>query len=365
MSFPTDNARDKDTTIMSINEKGNLEEILPAHFSAILLSLPAPLTDDTFVAIKPILGGGAINEVIRQYKGGNGFLNSLSKQLRTKPCLSVRQERGACNAFRSILRGETTAYSGTKFRKTGFNPPTSQASPSPVQAQPAPAQVLPPPATLPGVKLVVPATAAPATTGRYKCFTCQAPFDTMQEVLDHKRAAHASYGTRAQANNPSMQQPAPVQQPLFTPKYGLDLRLIPDGRYAVVEPGKNEATYIIKRTTKRAYYRRGRFLWGATTRQVERIPEGRMELRLQRGDTKELIGEQNPASNLYHGEHEEAVKLIMADPSTAIALYGLLMKSCGYCGRSLTDPLSQSRGVGPDCWEDKHVHLLARKGVTV
>jgi len=153
-------------------------------------------------------------------------------------------------------------------------------------------------------------------------------------------------------------QPQAPPPPMFVPKYGLDLRMIPDGRYAVYEPGKTEATFIIKRTVKRPYTRHGRYLWGQATRRAEYIEQGRMELRIQRGDTKELVGEQNKLANVYHGEHEEAVKLIVDDPVKAISLYGLLMKACGYCGRSLTDPLSQTRGVGPDCWEAKHIHLM-------
>jgi len=321
---------------MSINEKGNVEEILPPYVASLLENMPAPLDDTTFIAFKPILGEGAILNAIKQYRGGNGFMNNLVGQLNKGRTLSDKQLRGACNVFRSILRGEASVYTSKpgqpSNRAGGFGP---QASPPTVQAP----------------------TAAP--TGAFKCFTCQAPFNSMQEVLDHKRIAHGNI-TRP-SSPPSWKQPtpqAPPPPPMFQPKYGLDLRLIPDGRYAVIEAGKTEATYVLKRTIKRPYQRRGRYIWGASTRWGEWIEKGRMEVRIQRGDTKELVGEQNTASNVYHGEHEEAVKLIMNDPAKAIALYGLLMKSCGYCGRSLTDPLSQARGVGPDCWEAKHIHLL-------
>jgi len=61
---------------------------------------------------------------------------------------------------------------------------------------------------------------------------------------------------------------------------------------------------------------------------------------------------------VYFGEEEDLIKLISENPTEAMLRYGKEKGRCAYCGRSLTDPLSRHRGIGPDCWEDKHVHFL-------
>lgn len=44
-----------------------------------------------------------------------------------------------------------------------------------------------------------------------------------------------------------------------------------------------------------------------------------------------------------------AVAAINADPSGAMADYGRATGSCGRCGRTLSDPISQAVGLGPGC----------------
>lgn len=40
---------------------------------------------------------------------------------------------------------------------------------------------------------------------------------------------------------------------------------------------------------------------------------------------------------------------IAVDPRTAMVRYGHELGHCGYCGRTLTDPVSRERGIGPVC----------------
>lgn len=41
--------------------------------------------------------------------------------------------------------------------------------------------------------------------------------------------------------------------------------------------------------------------------------------------------------------------LIAADPKAAMVRYGKELGQCGRCGRTLTDPNSRAKGIGPDC----------------
>lgn len=175
---------------------------------------------------------------------------------------------------------------------------------------------------------------------------------------------HVDYMDGRRAAPPSIVIPDRIQDvpvsttPMFEPKYRLDLSEMADGRYAAEMPD-GSFVYVRKTTLKRAYTRNGRFKWGQTTRSWERIPAGTVEVRKQAGDTKQLFGEVR--EGIYYGEQEEAMKIIVANPPKAAVLYGEKMKCCGYCGKSLTDPESQARHIGPDCWEDKHLPAMARQ----
>lgn len=55
--------------------------------------------------------------------------------------------------------------------------------------------------------------------------------------------------------------------------------------------------------------------------------------------------------NFMSREAKDAIATkINADPKAAMKEYGVRLGMCGVCGRSLTDPESRSRGIGPDCW---------------
>jgi len=66
---------------------------------------------------------------------------------------------------------------------------------------------------------------------------------------------------------------------------------------------------------------------------------------------------QEQASDELHpvrrgGRRTAILKAILSvGPAAASALYGQTIGRCGRCNRTLTDALSRSRGIGPDCWD--------------
>jgi hypothetical protein len=76
---------------------------------------------------------------------------------------------------------------------------------------------------------------------------------------------------------------------------------------------------------------------------VTRSDAGRTYLRVQASDEFHLI--RNLATKT------QIMNAILADVRGAHALYGQHIGRCGRCHRTLTDELSRSRGIGPDCWE--------------
>lgn len=50
------------------------------------------------------------------------------------------------------------------------------------------------------------------------------------------------------------------------------------------------------------------------------------------------------------GERKATIlKALAQDPTTCLARYGKITGRCGHCGRTLTDPESITRGIGPIC----------------
>jgi len=65
----------------------------------------------------------------------------------------------------------------------------------------------------------------------------------------------------------------------------------------------------------------------------------------------ERYGMQPPDAPGYRGSHADVLRQVVADPQAAMAAYGRLTGSCGVCGRTLEDPDSVQRGIGPVCAE--------------
>jgi hypothetical protein len=66
------------------------------------------------------------------------------------------------------------------------------------------------------------------------------------------------------------------------------------------------------------------------------------------GSIKVIAG---PAEHPYHGQLNEALLAIKADPRAAAVLYGLKIGRCGRCHTRLSNDGSLERGLGPYCAE--------------
>ena len=158
--------------------------------------------------------------------------------------------------------------------------------------------------------------------------------------------------------------PAPIPQgtpkpvlPTFQPIHNINLREIPEGRYAIPGSVPGEWNFYIITKLKRNGSIRGRFRWGAQRGRTY-VNKGDLTVRKQVGDTKELVGMQSTKQDFYHGDHEDDLLFASKYVSKAMQDYGRIMKRCAYCSRSLTDEVSRSRGIGPDCYENKHLPFL-------
>lgn len=317
------------------------EAQLAPHACAMLAAFEHPLTDDTYGAVEPVLGGAAtIREAVLAYPTDIGKDNmlmiDLNGQAQREPnrSFTIKQNRAVANCLRHALRGGTGTFPNHKAADGDTTASAGASSGS------------------------TPAKHWDKATRTYRCFTCGVSISGYEALYEHREKEHGIARKGATTGATTTATPSASVLPSFTPKLNLDLRVLPDGRFALEPDGKNGLAspwFVIKRTTKRPYQRNGRFLWGRGRGRWEYVEKGRIEVRVQRGDTKELIGEQKLGETIYYGEQEELLALVLADPAKAMTTYGRLLGVCSYCGRSLTDDLSRLRGIGPDCWEQKHI----------
>lgn len=335
------------------------ERALAPHAAALLAAMEHPLKDETYLAIEPVLGGWTvIKEALDAYPimaadaSSDAFVIDLHRQFAgTVKVLTPKQCRAMANVLRHALR-ETN----DTFAPPTYTPPTASSS-TPATA-PAPAKPF-----------------YDKSTKTYRCFNCNVTLTGIDALYDHRMKEHgikppASYHGPAGSSPTSTVTHAGGPAPstvlaTFVPKLNLDLSVLPEsGRYALPPSpttGLASPWFVIIKQVRRPYSRRGRFIWGVNRRgYAEYIEKGRWEVRVQSGDTKDLVGEQK-VGNVYHGEHEELLAEVLADPAKAMSLYGVLLGVCSYCGRSLTDDLSRLRGIGPDCWENKHIPFVSSR----
>lgn len=317
------------------------EDALAPHACALLRGMEHPLKDETYLALEPVLSREAILHAIRTFPvellvGAESFsfMRDFHVNSKLAKVFTPRQLRAAANVLRFVLRGGV---------------PGEAVEPIPTPKGPVTVSVTP---------------SWDRTKKVYKCYDCGEEITGIDSLYTHRENVHGKgRGARGiAATTPA--SAAPTVLSTFKPTLDLDLRVLPDGRYALKPNpalGLAEPWFVIKRTVRNQYHRRGRFIWGRAARGYgEYIERGRIEVRVQVGDTKELIGEQKASEAVYYGEHEDKLKVILEEPTSAMVLYGQLIGACAYCGRSLTDELSRLRGIGPDCWDGKHMpHLMA------
>jgi hypothetical protein len=256
------------------------------------------------------------------YTGSNSFALDVKSKLDGGRRLTPRQARAIINvAFKEGL-GLSSAQDG--------NSPSSAATLAP----PAP------------------------PTPRYDCYKCDKKFHTYPELMTHKEQAHPYVHKcrlcdfESTDRNLFDEHRKEHYAPLFekVPQSGLDLTLIPEGRYAVpdLDPTAKDYLFLTVRRVPRGHNRSRKYRFGFVSYGNERVAEGTLEVRLWHGDAKELVGEQRPGET-YRGDFTDEFKLIMKDPTASSKLFGKLISCCGKCGKSLTDPTSRNQGIGPEC----------------
>jgi hypothetical protein len=282
-------------------------KVLQPAANTILSSRPMDFDDATYQGFQELLDA-PMREVLNVYEGRNSFLLDIRRKrdLKTGQFAkwTPRQSRAVANILRRELRNE-----GNK-----------------------------------------------ATTKNWECWSCKMQFHTWDDLKTHKIVCQ---GNGSSLMNPAPQTTTPVL-PDYVPVHNIDLRLFPAARFAV-EDKEGKLRFIIITELKRRTRLAGRFVWTKFRYANEYLEKGDRTVREQAGDTKKLIGKQRVGQPVYFGEEEDLIKLISEDPTEAMIRYGKEKGSCAYCGRSLTDPESRLRGIGPDCWEDKHVPYVLRE----
>ena len=126
-----------------------------------------------------------------------------------------------------------------------------------------------------------------------------------------------------------LKMPRPAKEVSAAPVSGLDLRPVPSGRYAA------EDDEGVLRFFKINAPEQGR--WA-----------GWIFVDIYASDYTYKQGRQKPGQ-AYSGKSVHALTTIASDPKTAAMRYGQELGVCGVCGRTLTDPESIAKGIGPVC----------------
>ncbi len=130
---------------------------------------------------------------------------------------------------------------------------------------------------------------------------------------------------RSQRNNPAPKNDNPTSSVVPSDEgaaIDLDLSNVPDGTYLVER--------VIMKVNKPTNNR-----WAGWA-----FINGE-----QRGDK---IGNQRPGA-FYKGQYADLVAKLISDPLKYAKAYGIETGQCGNCGRTLTNPESIAKGIGPIC----------------
>ena len=136
----------------------------------------------------------------------------------------------------------------------------------------------------------------------FKCRHCNAEFMAIQQRNTHENEVH----------------PAPTAPPPIP---------LPEKGYFAVEVPINGVPTM-------RFYR-------VTERQVSQWDKTKVKTFLRQSSDNWVTIETS--------ERTIAAAIINAAPILAKEAYGKLIGSCGNCGRTLTDPVSRARGIGPEC----------------
>lgn len=347
---------------MSINKHDQhileaAEQSLDDASKVILKSRVAGFDDTTYPPFDPLVGL-AIDRFVRTYRGGNGFLNNL--RTKVDKGLSIRQRRAVAHILAQALNGNDLddIHGAPKSGPAPAAPPALNGQ-DPIkkgelddgaEIEPVRADLL----RNAGFKFYA-----------NKCYTCNklivGSYDYLMNVHKPDCGKSPSDGNYFTNNGTRNTRQLERSKPLLD----LDLRVLPPkGRYAI-EDENGDFLFFLVETRNKAGYLTGRFRWSKyPSRPKQRIEKGAIIVRKQAGDTREFIGIQEVNDDFYHGDYEPNLKAVLEDPAKAMIEYGRRIGACAYCGRSLTDEDSRARGIGPDCWEEKHIPFLTAQGMS-
>jgi hypothetical protein len=265
------------------------------------------------------LAAGAV-EYVKHYDGTVRFVIDLQGQLIRKGSLTVPQLRAALN----ILKDEIDKGKIEVVRRTGeLDTPIAVTE---VQAQGAQA-----------APVWVPDNTDPRL---FECYTCGEHVRGYANLVHHRDTAHLKA----------------VMDETKAEKSFLDIRDLPDGRYAAVSPKDDtQFIYLTVKTLKRGSRRDRRFRYGKVVSGREYVPAGTIEVREWAGDTKRLCGMQRPGEG-YEGEFIDQLVEIMMAPKVWAIMFAKFIGVCSICGKTLTDDdphnraaSSREAGIGPEC----------------
>lgn len=151
--------------------------------------------------------------------------------------------------------------------------------------------------------------------------------DRMIDIILRSKAREAAWAAEREAKAASWKEAPTVAQ-------------LPEGRrYYAVDNDKGTTTFLrITRTKVNPDIGRGGWTY------VDQVIGGGYGI----DGSPEPRGRVT-TSGQYLGTFQALYEKVVADPEAAMARFGHEIGKCGYCARTLTDPESRTRGIGPVC----------------
>ena len=283
------------------------------------------------------LSNGALHYV-RTYGGLNSFVQDLKVKLVRYGNLSDRQLRAALNVLKQeIADGKVIVAS----RAGRVAPVPTVATPEPAyRGRRAP--FTPPGSEVRDEKYIV------------QCWQCLLWFRSFEDVMTHKTVVH-EYSGRYSTDPSKM-----VSVLAGAERSCLDLRGLPDGRYAYFDPSQgNDYIFLMVKTIPKRVHRSKKYRWSKFHVGHEWVEAGTIEVREWSQDAKRLAGEQKPGEG-YVGEYMEELVAIMGAPELFALMFSTQIGSCSICGKTLTDDDSRERNIGPECYKKWGLNYWSR-----
>ncbi len=244
--------------------------------------------------------GAAAHYIVETYTGNNSFMRSQVHNVANGRGLTVRQ-------IRAVVNIHTGKGAGATKTADAVTPPHART---------------------------------------YKCFTYKKEIVGRAEIQEHGRL-HTEGVLDNEGN--IVEEVAVIE--VTTSTMDLDLSFLPNGRYAAPNlKGTNDLIFLMVTRTRRDKRRDRRYRYGKFITGREIVPKNTIEVKEWSSDQKRLVGQQKPGDEeVYKGEYEEQLQMILENPEAWAKLFGLMVGHCYICGKTLTDEESRAMGIGPEC----------------